>query len=123
MNAVRLFWAFHKVSLGLLFAGAIIVVLMLAMGGYGPGQDAIGRVTAFEIAGGVRSGPYAAAVVRVDGRFAKIRLWPSITCEVGSEVALVRRRTLLGERYAAALRPDACRPGASAPPELEKRGR
>ena len=94
--------------IGLLLAVGVAAAIVVAIGVLAPPEPVVGRVTAFVVAGGGRNGIGPAAVVQVEGRSVTVRAAQSTTCQVGSEIALIRRRNLFGAIYGPAYAPGVC---------------
>lgn len=108
-NPLRFMWNSHKALLGgLLIASTFALAVVLVFAPLGPGQDVVGHIHSVGLAES-RLGSYPVANVRVDGHLATVPLPKDLRCQVGSEIALVRQRNLLGPVYRAIDRPGECR--------------
>lgn len=102
---LRQFWWLHREKLQLAgpltlvaIIGLIVVSLTIARG---PAVKSQGRIAGFRAVES-EAGAHTRAQVRVDGRLVVVRLGPAETCAVGDQIALWKRPTLVGDRYAAA---------------------
>ncbi len=106
--SIQGWWAFHRTAvIGLLVAVLIGVGVVWATGQFSSTQAATGQITGFGTSMGRR--PQAIALIRVDGRQAEVGDPRDSRCRIGSEIALERRRSLIGQRYAVAQVPEPCR--------------
>jgi hypothetical protein len=107
--SIQGWWEFHRTTaVGLLIAVLVGVGVMYGVGLFSPTQAAMGRITGFGTSVGRR--PQAIALVRVDSRLAEVGDPMNPRCRIGSEIALDRRRSLIGPRYSVAQVPAPCGP-------------
>ncbi len=108
INELRVVWTFHKVALG----GALIVVVLavvmaIVVTFVSAPQSTKGTVISFDVAGSERRNA-PAAIVHVEGRLARIKVYRRISCLVGEEMELMRYDTPLGSFYTLASGPRPC---------------
>ena len=109
MVNLRLNSASERANLvGLLVCILIGLCLCAAFGFFGATRLATGQITSFGFSVG-RNASTRVALVEVEGRVAAVRLPPYVACQVGNEIALVHRPSLLASGYTLANGPNPCR--------------
>lgn len=108
LHKIRLFWTLYQGPLGVaLVMFALIAVIAAGLIFVRAPQPTTGRVVSFDIPSSERrSAP--AAIVRVEGRLARIKVYHRISCLIGEDMALRRYDTPVGSFYRLASVPSPC---------------
>ncbi|WP_395944714.1 hypothetical protein [Brevundimonas sp.] len=108
LHKIRLFWTLHHAPLGIvLVAFALIAVIAAGLIFVQAPQSTTGRVVSFDIASS-RRGDAPAAMVQVEGRLARVKVYRRISCLIGEDMALRRYDTPVGSFYRLASVPSPC---------------